>query len=81
VDLLRAEGMVISGYYAPPLYRDVEPRDFRLPVAEWLAERHLQLPVGEFVAEDDVAAICGLLRFIAAHGAEIADRLTARGVR
>jgi len=81
VELLRAEGMVISSYYSPPLYRDREPKDFRLPVAEWLAERHLQLPVGEFVDQDDVAAICGCLRSIAAHGPEIARRLTGRGVR
>lgn len=79
VALLRAEGMAIGGYYAPPLYRGWEPPAFELPITEDLARRFLQLPVGEFVDAADIAAICGCLRFIADHGAGIGPRLAGGG--
>ena len=79
IALLRAEGAIIGPYYSPPLHRrEGAPTPTpSLPVTEDLARRFIQLPCGSLVSAADIDAIAGLLRFVAAHGAEIAARKDA----
>jgi dTDP-4-amino-4,6-dideoxygalactose transaminase len=81
VQLLRAEGAQISGYYSPALHQSehcpaglkVEP----LPVTESLATRFFQLPVGELVSIADIHSLGDLLCFVAEHGEGIRERMEA----
>jgi dTDP-4-amino-4,6-dideoxygalactose transaminase len=81
--VLQAENVAARRYFFPGVhrmepYRTIDPdAGARLPNTERLVRRVLCLPTGTAVGEDDVAAVCGLLRFARDHAAEIRLRLAA----
>lgn len=89
-DLLRvlwAENIFARRYFYPGCHR-MEPYHTRasppprpLPVTESLVQRTLLLPTGSAVSEDDVAAVCGVLRAAIGKRAEIQARQLAREAR
>ncbi|MEQ9662146.1 MAG: aminotransferase class I/II-fold pyridoxal phosphate-dependent enzyme [Parasphingopyxis sp.] len=84
LDLLGAEGVYARRYFYPGThcsepYRTLFPdAGAKLPVTEALLNRIIQFPAGATVDGDDVRALGNLLRFIAAHAAEIAEALAQR---
>jgi dTDP-4-amino-4,6-dideoxygalactose transaminase len=81
--VLQAENVAARRYFFPGVhrmepYRTIDPdAGARLPNTERLVRRVLCLPTGTAVGEDDVAAVCGLLRFARDQAAEIRLRLAA----
>ena len=82
-DILWAENVLARRYFYPGCHR-MQPyvSNFsniagRLPVTEQLARSVLVLPTGTAVTADQVEVICGILRFAAAHGADVTRRLDA----
>jgi dTDP-4-amino-4,6-dideoxygalactose transaminase len=81
--VLQAENVAARRYFFPGVhrmepYRTIDPdAGARVPNTERLVRRVLCLPTGTAVGEDDVAAVCGLLRFARDHAAEIRLRLAA----
>jgi dTDP-4-amino-4,6-dideoxygalactose transaminase len=80
LDVLTAENVRARRYFFPGVHR-MEPyrRLFpdagrHLPVTERLTGELLCLPTGTAVGSADVAAVCGLIRCAARHGAEIEAR-------
>lgn len=76
--ILRAEGMMISAYYSPPLHKAPGASGSAtrsLPLTERLGQRYLQLPVGEKVSVGDISQVCGLIQFVLASAGSIASRL------
>jgi dTDP-4-amino-4,6-dideoxygalactose transaminase len=83
LDVLTAENVRARRYFFPGVHR-MEPyrRLFpgagrHLPVTERLTQELLCLPTGTAVGTEDVLAICGIIRFAAARGAEV-ERARAR---
>lgn len=83
VRLLRAENALARPYYSPPLHSSehcpAALRGERLPVAEDLSERFIQMPVGDLTSVEDIAALAGLMDFVAANGRDVAARLAQAG--
>lgn len=82
-DIFWAENVLARRYFYPGCHR-MEPyvSNFsniadRLPVTEQLARSVLVLPTGTAVTVGQVEIICSILRFAAAHGADVARRLDA----
>ena len=80
-DIFWAENVLVRRYFYPGCHR-MQPyaSNFsniagRLPVTEQLARSVLVLPTGTAVTVDQVEVICGILRFAAARGADVARRL------
>ncbi len=84
VDLLFAENVLARRYFYPGGHRSIphlpeSGAPAALPVTEMVCERVLVLPAGAAIALEDVRAICGLIRSIAAHAPELAARLSDTG--
>ncbi|WP_334162354.1 DegT/DnrJ/EryC1/StrS family aminotransferase [Phenylobacterium sp.] len=68
VEALNAENVLARKYFWPGChrmkpYRDLFPwADVHLPATNQVAARVLVLPTGSSVSEDDIAAICGVIR-------------------
>lgn len=80
--VLQAEGALARPYYSPALH--VHPAGFvtrfgALPVAERVSREYMLMPCGEQMSLRDVEVLAELLRFTAAHAAEIRKRLSALG--
>jgi len=80
LDVLTAENVRARRYFFPGVhrmepYRALFPEAGRhLPVTERLVQELLCLPTGTGVPTEDVLAICAIIRFAAARGAEIEMR-------
>lgn len=79
--ILHAENVLARRYFYPGCHR-MEPYaslfpdvGSRLPETERITERMLCLPTGTGVQPEDIERICGLIRFIVAHGPEISRRM------
>jgi dTDP-4-amino-4,6-dideoxy-D-glucose transaminase len=75
MDILNAEQVLARRYFYPGCHR-MSPYSERpvvpvLPVTDTAAAEVLVLPTGTAVGTDDVDAICELIRFVHAHGAEV----------
>jgi dTDP-4-amino-4,6-dideoxygalactose transaminase len=84
-EILWAENVLARRYFYPGCHR-MEPYastmpnvDSRLPVTEGLARRVLVLPTGTAVSGEQIAIVCGILRFAISHGGEVVQKL--RGLR
>ena len=81
LQVLRAEGILARRYFAPVCHRvrpySERPNQVDLPATDALADRVLQLPTGTAVGPAELAAVSAVLRFVAAHGPEIARCLPA----
>lgn len=79
VKILRAENVLITSYYNPPLHRSPHAPSNApipsLPAAEEFAKRFLQLPVGELMSIDDINRLGVYMRCLERDGASIARRL------
>ncbi len=81
VDLLFAENVLARRYFHPGGHRSLPHLPEvggppSLPVTEAICERVLVLPAGAAIELQDVAAICDLIRRIAASAPEISARLS-----
>lgn len=77
VGLLAAENVLARRYFQPGTHRLAAHRQtppVALPAVEAACARILVLPAGAAIAPDDVAAICELVRFVAAQAGPIAAR-------
>lgn len=83
VEVLWSENVRVRRYFYPGChrmepYRSLYPRaGDTLPVTEHAVSRMMTLPTGSAVSEENIARICGLIRFVLAHGGEIGERLNA----
>jgi dTDP-4-amino-4,6-dideoxygalactose transaminase len=83
VDLLWAENVRARRYFSPGChgmepYRTLYPRSARrLPRTQRAVTRTLILPTGTGVSEEQVIAICGLLRLMVEQGDAVASRLSS----
>jgi dTDP-4-amino-4,6-dideoxygalactose transaminase len=82
---LRAENILTQRYFCPACHQ-MEPYQSRFPTAgetlpetEALSRRLMQLPTGTAVAPAQIRAVCEMIRFSAAHGAAITDRIGKEG--
>jgi dTDP-4-amino-4,6-dideoxygalactose transaminase len=87
VRVLWAENIFARRYFHPGCHR-MEPYRSRmappqraLPVTESLVQRTLLLPTGSAVGEEDVIAVCDIVRAAIAHSDGIQARLRAREAR
>jgi dTDP-4-amino-4,6-dideoxygalactose transaminase len=77
---VRARRYFYPGCHAMEPYRTLYPDAARrLPVTESLVGRTLVLPTGTAVTPEEIAEVCGIVRFALNHGEEI-QALTAREV-
>lgn len=83
VQVLQAENVLARRYFYPGChwhepYASLFPNAYLLlPETDRLAIRVLSLPNGTGVTEEEVLAICALVRFCCQHGSAIASRLPA----
>ena len=83
VRILEAENIAVRRYFVPGMHRSVPyktqfPQYVKaLPVTDALCAKVMQVPSGQRVADEDIAAICGLIRLIQAHAHEVKKRLAA----
>lgn len=83
VVMLEAENVLARRYFTPGIHRSppycqsIPLPAGALPATDRLSERLMQLPSGQPVRDQDVAAICGLLRFLLAHAPQAGERLRA----
>ena len=78
VAILNAENILARAYYSPPLHQKKMSYPYvpaKLEVTDYLARRFILLPCGDFVTCNDIDKIIQLMKFIQAHGTEIARRL------
>ena len=84
LQVLQAEGILARRYFAPVCHRvrpySERPDRISLPVTDALADRVLQLPTGTAVGPAELDLVSELLRFVIAHGPEIARVLPAPAV-
>jgi dTDP-4-amino-4,6-dideoxygalactose transaminase len=81
-EILWAEGVLARRYFFPGCHR-MEPycsyfpnAGLLLPTTEWLSSRVLSLPTGTGTTADQIADVCGIIRFIVVHAAEIRTRFS-----
>lgn len=81
VRVLHAENVLARRYFFPGCHR-LQPyaayfpnAHVLLPETDALASRVVSLPTGTSVSDDEVTAICALVRYCCEHGREIARRL------
>lgn len=83
-DVLHAENILSRRYFYPGChqmepYRTLDPdANARLPHTNELTARTLSLPNGTAVNEEDIHAICQIIRMAIANGKEVARRLSAQ---
>lgn len=81
VRILEAENILVRRYFVPGMHRCVPYKTQfpqyvdALPVTDALCEKVMQVPSGQRVTDEDIAVICGLIRFIHAHARELKKRL------
>jgi dTDP-4-amino-4,6-dideoxygalactose transaminase len=79
--VLWAENVLARRYFYPGCHRqepyasDERVRQQHLPVTDAVAARVLCLPSGTAVGPEEVAAICRVIRFVAAKASEVQARL------
>jgi len=84
VDILHAENVRARRYFYPGCHRMEPYRSYfpnaglLLPETEKLTMRVMQLPTGTAVKEDDIAQICGIIRFAMQNGSKIREMLESR---
>ena len=84
VKVLHAENVLARRYFYPGChqmdpYRSYFPHAWMLlPETQRLVEAVLCLPTGTGVTPKDIAAICDIIRFCIAHGADISRRLAEK---
>lgn len=82
--VLHAENVLARRYFYPgchrmePYHTDYPRAGRSLPNTEQLTRRVLSLPNGTSIGTDDVKKICGRIRFVVEHGAEIRRELLKR---
>jgi len=77
--LLNEEGVLSRAYYWPPLHSKGARYPTvcaGLPLTEVLGERYMLMPCGHLVNEEDIVAVCDMLRFIRRHAGAIHARLS-----
>ncbi|WP_214410579.1 DegT/DnrJ/EryC1/StrS family aminotransferase [Sphaerisporangium fuscum] len=75
--VLATENVRCRSYFAPGCHMmDAYRGSSRLPRTEAVSERVLGLPTGTAVSDEDVIRVCQIIRFVVAHGREIAGRVT-----
>ncbi|MDR2726562.1 MAG: aminotransferase class I/II-fold pyridoxal phosphate-dependent enzyme [Deltaproteobacteria bacterium] len=83
VRVLEAENIQVRRYFVPGMHRCVPYKTQfphyvdALPVTDALCHRVMQTPSGQCVTDEDIAAICGLIRFIQIHASGMKKRLAA----
>ena len=83
IKVLRAENVLARRYFWPGChrmepYRSLFPEAYlHLPQTEKVAERIMVLPTGTAIEEQDIEAICDILRTAIAHAADIRKLVTA----
>jgi dTDP-4-amino-4,6-dideoxygalactose transaminase len=81
VRLLWAENVFARRYFSPGCHRMEPYRSYYpqaglvLPVTERLTDRVMTLPTGTAVDEEQIGAICRIIRLVVAHGPEVHRRL------
>jgi len=81
IELLHAENVIARRYFYPGCHRQLPYRRTSaamLPHTEAISDRVLALPTGPSVSLRQVSSICDLIRFAAARGPEITERLRIR---
>jgi dTDP-4-amino-4,6-dideoxygalactose transaminase len=80
--ILHAENILARRYFYPGCHR-MEPyrsyfphADLLLPNTNAVARRVLVLPTGTTVCEEDIDAICGIIRLCVSHGRELTSELS-----
>jgi len=80
-EILHAENVLARRYFYPGCHR-MEPYHslspdvgLRLPETERITERMLCLPTGTGITQEQISAVCSLIRFITAHGTEISQKM------
>ena len=80
--VLHDENVLARRYFYPGCHR-MEPyrsyfphADLLLPNTNAVAQRVLVLPTGTTVNEEDISAICGIIRICISHGQELTGKLT-----
>ena len=83
VTVLQAENVVARRYFYPGChrmepYRSLYPQaGDRLPQTNRLCERVMVLPTGTSLNESQVQEVCGLVRLVAQHAADVGARITS----
>ncbi len=85
VMVLSAENVLVRRYFYPGCHR-MDPyrsafarQGGTLPVTNQVSDRVMVMPTGEAVTGDLLESACDVIRFVVAHGGEIAERLAKRG--
>jgi dTDP-4-amino-4,6-dideoxygalactose transaminase len=86
-DIFWAENVLTRRYFYPGCHR-MEPyrtlyaqASLSLPETEKLAARVLCLPTGTAVGSDEITAICDLIKFVAAEGSAVKERMPKQPLR
>jgi len=78
--ILQAENVIARRYFYPGCHRMEPYRSYfpharlLLPETERLVKRVMLLPTGTAVGEEEIAAICGIIRFVLEHGNVLRSR-------
>jgi dTDP-4-amino-4,6-dideoxygalactose transaminase len=78
--ILQAENVIARRYFYPGCHRMEPYRSYfpharlLLPETERLVQRVMLLPTGTAVGEEEIAAICGIIRFVLEHSNELRSR-------
>jgi dTDP-4-amino-4,6-dideoxygalactose transaminase len=84
VQALHAENILARRYFYPGCHRMEPYRSFfphaglLLPETERLAQKIVVLPTGTAIGPDQIAAICGVIRLVTAHGREVRKVMASR---
>ena len=84
VQALHAENILARRYFYPGCHRMEPYRSFfphaglLLPETERLARRIVVLPTGTAIGEEEISAICGVLRLLTARGQEVRKLMASR---
>jgi dTDP-4-amino-4,6-dideoxygalactose transaminase len=83
VQVLHAERILARRYFYPGCHRMEPYRSFfphaglLLPETERLSQKILVLPTGSTISEQDISAICSVIRVATANGRELTERLAS----
>jgi dTDP-4-amino-4,6-dideoxygalactose transaminase len=86
VQILHAENVLVRRYFHPGChrlepYRSLTPAvEIALPETEKLSDRVLCFPTGTSIGAHEIEAICGILRFVVAHGHRIKSEFLTRKI-
>jgi hypothetical protein len=77
VRVLHAENVLVRRYFYPachqmqPYQFQVTPKNWQLPATERVSERVLCLPTGTSIGQDEIDAICQIIRFVVEQSWEV----------